>query len=140
MNEPNLAVLNAYKTALASMTVSGQAIPVYSKAAPLKDVPKKYIILSTQGKTQNITGCGYWYDCTMTVQIVTRYPNGQGDIEFAYTISEEVQERIQNTGISLSNFRNFDTRQISATDIILETQTENLYQYIIIFNHKLNRA
>jgi hypothetical protein len=138
MKEPNLDILNAYKTALESLIVGGLAIPVYSKSAPLKNVPKKYVILSSQTKTQNKTKCNYWYDCTMTVQIVTRYPNGTGDLSFAMVIGEEVQSIIQEDGINLSDFHNIETMQNLSTEVILETDTENVFQYILIFNHKLN--
>lgn len=138
MKEPNLDILNAYKTALASLTVGGVSIPVYSKSAPLKNVPKKYVILSSQTKTQNKTKCNYWYDCTMTVQIVTRYPNGTGDLSFSMVIGEEVQSIIQEDGITLTNFHNIETMQNLSTEVILETDTENVFQYILIFNHKLN--
>jgi hypothetical protein len=138
MKEPNLDILNAYKTALAILTVGGLAVPVYSKSAPLKNVPKKYVILSSQTKTQNKTKCNYWYDCTMTVQIVTRYPNGTGDLSFAMVIGEEVQSIIQEDGITLVDFHNIETMQNLSTEVILETDTENVFQYILIFNHKLN--
>ena len=138
MKEPNLDILNAYKTALASLTVGGLSVPVYSKSAPLKNVPKKYVILSSQTKTQNKTKCNYWYDCTMTVQIVTRYPNGTGDLSFAMVIGEEVQSIIQEDGITLVDFHNIETMQNLSTEVILETDTENVFQYILIFNHKLN--
>jgi hypothetical protein len=138
MKDPNLDILNAYKVALASLTVGGLAVPVYSKSAPLKNVPKKYVILSSQTKTQNKTKCNYWYDCTMTVQIVTRYPNGTGDLSFAMVIGEEVQSIIQEDGITLVDFHNIETMQNLSTEVILETDTENVFQYILIFNHKLN--
>ncbi len=138
MKDPNLAILNAYKSALAGLTVGGVAVPVYSKSAPLKNVPKKYVILSSQTKTQNKTKCNYWYDCTMTVQIVTRYPNGTGDLSFAMVIGEEVQSIIQEDGITLVDFHNIETMQNLSTEVILETDTENVFQYILIFNHKLN--
>jgi len=139
MKDPNLDILNAYKTALSGLTFGTLNVPVYSKSAPLKNVPKKYVILSSQTKLQNQTKCGYWYDCTMTVQIVTRYPNGEGDITFAYTIGEEIQSRIQEDGITLTDFHNVETMQLGSTEVILETENENIYQYILIFQHKLNR-
>lgn len=138
MKDPNLAILNAYKSALANLTVGSLSVPVYSKSAPLKNVPKKYVILSSQTKTQNKTKCNYWYDCTMTVQIVTRYPNGTGDLSFAMVIGEEVQSIIQEDGIYLNDFHNIETMQNLSTEVILETDTENVFQYILIFNHKLN--
>lgn len=138
MKDPNLDILNAYKVALAGLTVGGVTIPVYSKSAPLKNVPKKYVILSSQTKLQNQTKCNYWYDCTITVQIVTRYPNGTGDLSFAMVIGEEVAEVIQVDGITLVDFHNIETMQNLSTEVILETDTENIYQYILIFNHKLN--
>lgn len=138
MKDPNLSVLNAYKDALANLMVGDVLIPVYSKSAPLKNVPKKYVILSSQTKAQNKTKCGYWYDCTMTVQIVTRYPNGTGDLSFAMVIGEEVAEIIQAIGIDFVDFHNIETMQNLSTEVILETDTENVFQYILIFNHKLN--
>jgi hypothetical protein len=138
MKDPNLSVLNAYKDALANLIVGGVSIPVYSKSAPLKNVPKKYVILSSQTKAQNKTKCGYWYDCTMTVQIVTRYPNGTGDLSFAMVIGQEVAEIIQEIGIDFVDFHNIETMQNLSTEVILETDTENVFQYILIFNHKLN--
>lgn len=138
MKDPNLAILNAYKDSLSNLTVGGIEIPVYSKSAPLKNVPKKYVILSSQTKAQNKTKCNYWYECTITVQIVTRYPNGTGDLSFAMVIGEEVQSIIQEDGIFISDFHNVETMQNLSTEVILETDTENIYQYLLIFNHKLN--
>lgn len=138
MKDPNLAVLNAYKDALQDLVVGEVNIPVYSKSAPLKNVPKKYVILSSQTKLQNRTKCNYWYECTMTVQIVTRYPNGTGDLSFAMLIGEEVAQRIQVDGINLIDFYLIDTMQLTSSEVILETDTENVFQYLLIFNHKLN--
>lgn len=138
MKDPNLAILNAYKDALQDLVVGEVNIPVYSKSAPLKNVPKKYVILSSQTKLQNRTKCNYWYECTMTVQIVTRYPNGTGDLSFAMLIGEEVAQRIQVDGINLIDFYLIDTMQLTSSEVILETDTENVFQYLLIFNHKLN--
>jgi hypothetical protein len=74
----------------------------------------------------------------MTVQIVTRYPNGTGDLSFAMVIGEEVAQLIQVDGITLIDFHNIETMQNLSTEVILETDTENVFQYILIFNHKLN--
>lgn len=138
MKDPNLDILNAYKSALSGLTVGGVSIPVYSKSAPLKNVPKKYVILSSQTKLQNKTKCDYWYECTITVQIVTRYPNGTGDLSFAMVIGEEIAERIQVDGITLLDFHNIETMQLLSNEVILETDTENVFQYLLIFQHKLN--
>ena len=74
----------------------------------------------------------------MTVQIVTRYPNGTGDLSFAMVIGEEVAQLIQVDGITLIDFHNIETMQNLSAEVILETDTENVFQYILIFNHKLN--
>jgi hypothetical protein len=121
------------------MIVGGISIPVYSKSAPLKNVPKKYVILSSQTRLQQETKCGYYYICTINVQIVTRYPNGQGDLSFAMVIGEEVQTRIQATNLTLDNFINVETMQLITNEVTLETDTENVFQYILTFQHKLNR-
>jgi hypothetical protein len=73
------------------------------------------------------------------VQIVTRYPNGNGDLSFAMVIGEEIQNRIQVTNLTLSNFINVDTLQLLTNEVTLETETENIFQYILTFQHKLNR-
>jgi hypothetical protein len=140
MKDANLAVLNAYKSALANLIVGGVTIPVYSKSAPLKNVPAKYVILSSQTRLQEQTKCGYWYLCTINVQIVTRYPNGNGDLSYAMVISEEIQNLIQVTNLTLSNFINVDTLQLLTNEVVLETKTENIFQYILTFQHKLNRT
>jgi hypothetical protein len=74
----------------------------------------------------------------MTVQIVTKYPNGTGDLSFAMVIGEEIADLIQVDGITLIDFHNVETMQNLSTEVILETDTENVFQYILIFNHKLN--
>jgi hypothetical protein len=140
MKDANLAILNAYKSTLANLIVGGVTIPVYSKSAPLKNVPAKYVILSSQTRLQELTKCGYWYLCTINVQIVTRYPNGNGDLSFSMVIGEEIQNRIQATNLSLSNFINVDTLQLLTNEVTLETETENIFQYILTFQHKLNRT
>ena len=139
MKDANLAILNAYKDELANMIVGGISIPVYSKSAPLKNVPKKYVILSSQTRLQQETKCGYYYICTINVQIVTRYPNGQGDLSFSMVIGEEVQTRIQATNLTLDDFINVETMQLITNEVTLETDTENVFQYILTFQHKLNR-
>jgi hypothetical protein len=139
MKDANLAILNAYKDELANMIVGGISIPVYSKSAPLKNVPKKYVILSSQTRLQQETKCGYYYICTINVQIVTRYPNGQGDLSFAMVIGEEVQTRIQASNLTLDDFINVETMQLITNEVTLETDTENVFQYILTFQHKLNR-
>ena len=139
MKDANLAILNAYKDELANLIVGGISIPVYSKSAPLKNVPKKYVILSSQTRLQQETKCGYYYICTINVQIVTRYPNGQGDLSFAMVIGEEVQTRIQATNLTLDDFINVETMQLITNEVTLETDTENVFQYILTFQHKLNR-
>jgi hypothetical protein len=140
MKDANLAVLNAYKSALANLIVGGVTIPVYSKSAPLKNVPAKYVILSSQTRLQEQTKCGYWYLCTINVQIVTRYPNGNGDLSYAMVISEKIQNLIQVTNLTLSNFINVNTLQLLTNEVTLETETENIFQYILTFQHKLNRT
>jgi hypothetical protein len=74
------------------------------------------------------------------VQIVTRYPNGNGDLSFSMVIGEEIQNRIQATNLTLSNFINVDTLQLLTNEVTLETETENIFQYILTFQHKLNRT
>ncbi len=139
MKDPNLALLNVYKTALAGMTFGTVSVPVYSRSTPLKNVPKKYVLLTSQTKAQNRTKCGYWYNCTITVDIVTRYPNGNGDISFAMVVGEEIANRVQVAVITPADFEVVDTLQLSTTDLAIETSEENIYRYIIIFQHKLNR-
>jgi hypothetical protein len=117
MKDANLAVLNAYKSALANLIVGGVTIPVYSKSAPLKNVPAKYVILSSQTRLQEQTKCGYWYLCTINVQIVTRYPNGNGDLSYAMVISEEIQNLIQVTNLTLTNFINVETLQLLTNEV-----------------------
>jgi hypothetical protein len=112
----------------------------YTKSAPLKNVPAKYVILSSQTRLQEQTKCGYWYLCTINVQIVTRYPNGNGDLSYAMVISEEIQNLIQVTNLTLSNFINVETLQLLTNEVVLETETENIFQYILTFQHKLNRT
>lgn len=140
MKDPNLALLNAYKTALTGMQFGTESAPVYSRSAPLTNTPKKYVLLTSQTKTQNRTKCGFWYDCTITVDIVTRYPNGNGDITFAMRVGEEIADRVQATVLTPSDFVIVETTQLSTTDLFLPTDAENIYRYIIIFQHKLNRA
>jgi hypothetical protein len=53
-------------------------------------------------------------------------------------IGQEVAEIIQEIGIDFVDFHNIETMQNLSTEVILETDTENVFQYILIFNHKLN--
>jgi len=140
MKDPNLALLTAYKTALASLVIGSLAIPVYSKIAPITTVAKKYVIISSQTKVQNKTKCGYWYQCTVDVAMVTRYPNGVEDSGFAVKISETVQQIVEVTGLMISDFVIVETMQVGSSEVNLTTDNENIFQYILTFQHKLNRA
>jgi hypothetical protein len=55
-------------------------------------------------------------------------------------ISEEIQNLIQVTNLTLSNFINVETLQLLTNEVVLETETENIFQYILTFQHKLNRT
>jgi hypothetical protein len=140
MKDPNLAILNAYKSALTPLEVGSKTIPVFPAIAPLKNVPAKYVLLSTQNALQNRTKCGFWYDCTITVDVVTRYPNGNGDVTYAMKIGEEIQNIVQVDGLNVSDFYIIDTIQQPSTTLPLQTQTEDIYRYILTFRHRLNTA
>jgi hypothetical protein len=137
MKDANLAILNAYKSTLANLIVGGVTIPVYSKSAPLKNVPAKYVILSSQTRLQELTKCGYWYLCTINVQIVTRYPNGNGDLSFAMVIGEEIQNRIQVTNLTLSNFINVDTLQLLTNEVNFRNRNRKHISIYINFSTQI---
>lgn len=140
MLDPNLALLNAYQTALNGLTVDGTAIPLYPALVPLTNSNKKYVLLTTQTRQDNKTKCGYWWDCQITVDIVTKYPNGRGDIMFAMNIGQSISALVQDVVISVTGFNIRDCRQLTPEILALQTDTEDIYRYLLTFTYKINRA
>lgn len=140
MQDPNLALLNAFQTALTNFTVGSKSITVYPAIAPLKNVPNKYVLLTTQTRIDNETKCGTWWECEITTDIVTRYPNGTGDITFAMSIGQSISALVQDVVLTLSGFSIRQRKQLPPQTLALQTDTEDIYRYLLTFYYKINRA
>lgn len=138
MNDPNLALLNAFQSALSGLTVGSKAINVYPAIAPLKNVPSKYVLLTLQTRTDNKTKCGNWFECDITTDIVTRYPNGTGDITFAMNIGQSISALVQDTTLTLTGFSIRECKQMPPQTLSLQTDNEDIYRYLLNFYYKIN--
>lgn len=141
MYDPNLAILQAYQSALANLSVGGTAIPVYPAIAPLKNVPSVYVLLSGQTYNEQKTKCGYWWDAFITTDIVTKYPNGKGDVIFAMEVGEAITGIVQSsTFLTLQNFSIRDVKQDPPQQLPIQEGTQDIYRYLLNFRMKINRA
>lgn len=140
MNDPNLALLNAFQAALSTLSVGSKSIKVYPAIAPLKNVPEKYVLLTTQTRTDNETKCGTWWECEISTDIVTRYPNGTGNINFAMNIGQSISAIVQDQILTLSGFNIRQRKQQPPQTLALQTPNEDIYRYILTFYYKINSA
>lgn len=138
MDNPILPLLDAFKTALEGLSIGSLDIPVYSRFAPLSNSVKKYVILSSQAKTERETKCGYWWEVVMNVSIVTKYPNGKGDMTFAMVIGEAISELVQVDELTLDGFSIREARQQPTREDNFATDTEDVFVYVIPFYYKIN--
>lgn len=128
---PDKYIRKAYIEALANA-----GVPVYAKKVPIdKNIPQKYILLSTQTKQRTaISKNGWEWNTQITVDIVFKGAKGVSQGDKVDDVEGAVIDAIEN-GITVDGFAVKSTDLISSQPLDSETPTQSIERRILIYEH-----
>lgn len=130
---PDKYIRKAYIEALANA-----GVPVYAKKVPIdKNIPQKYILLSTQSKQRTAVSKNGWeWNTQITIDIVFKGVKGVSQGDKVDDVEGLVIDAIEN-GISVDNFAVKSTDLLNSQPLDTETATESIERRILIYEHWL---
>lgn len=136
-NNPSKYLRKAFFDALTGLVIDTISIPVFDERITGNIVPKHYILLSTQTKSQNkYTKCGDRWDCSILIDIITTYP------ATANTGSKLLVDNIEEAVINLENsiilgggFKINDRQLVSSDSVPVIGTTTNVFRQLIRFQY-----
>lgn len=131
---PDKYIRKAYIEALANA-----GVPVYAKKVPIdKNIPQKYILLSTQTKQRTATSKDdRWEWLTqITIDIVFVGAKGISQTDKVDDVEGLVIEAIEN-GITVEGFAVKSTDLLNSQPLDDETPTQSIERRILIYEHWL---
>lgn len=151
MLEVSDSLRTAYATLLSGLTIDGVTIPVFDErvtgataqvmygSAPVEC----YIVLHDQTETDISPKCNFETECSIQVDINTKFPKGTGGKYLSERISNEVKQRIYpSPNIELPmgpDFQCYGTRLNMSKGLTeFETATDN-YRKVLLFIHRVNQ-
>lgn len=151
MLEVSTALRDAYLTLLADLEVEGVLIPVYDEEFPaggdqatLRGAFACYVLLTNQTENDVTPFCQFQQDCSIQVQIVTKFPKASGGKLVSEMISNEVLQAIypDPAGCVLdmgNDFNAISTKKESALTRVDNNLTNTVYTKILIFSHIISQ-
>jgi hypothetical protein len=147
MLEVSTALRDAYLTLLENLEVDGVLIPVYDEEFPsggdqasLGGAFACYVLLANQTENDVTPFCQFQQDCSIQVQIVTKFPKATGGKFVSEQISNEILQIIypnpSGCVLDLGNdFEAVNTKKESAFTKVDNNLTNTVYTKILIFSH-----
>lgn len=136
---PNKWLRKAFFDALNNIEVNGEQIPCYDERVSGKKIPKYYILLSTQSKSEDkISKCGSVWDCDILLDIVTTYDStsNPGSKMFAEDIEEAVI-KAQNNIVIDSQFVINKRDLVSSDSVVTIGTTTNAFRQLIRYSYRI---
>lgn len=128
------------RKAFADLVVNNDISTIWDMNVTGGVYPTEYILLSTQTKLDNqITKCGGQWDCTMLLDIVTRYI-GTGNTGSRLRVNDIEDALIGSvSGISIEGgFNIFNIYLESSTSLDSSDREENVYRQLMRYRIILN--
>lgn len=146
MRELSTALRDAYLTNLGGIIVDGVLIPFYDEALPINALAatlmgaQVYCLLLNQTETDISPKCMFSQEATMTVDIVTKFPQGKGGKYVSELISGLVQiaiyESASGSNLDLSpDFNCLSTRKEMSKGLTEFNTTSTVYRKLLMFSH-----
>jgi hypothetical protein len=148
MFDPSLELREAYIDKLSTLQVSGVAIPVYDEfmGATVANIgyASAYCLVTNQTAQDILIKCGFYNDCSIQVDIVTKYPKNKGGKKLSEQIANEILKLIRTGNTSdyptMANFQ-IVTCQLLINQGINEENTANtVFRKILGFTHKIKQT
>ena len=137
----------AYLAKLASVEIDGVSIPFYDErvgADPAQiGYATAYGLIANQTAQDIMIKCGFYQDCSITIDIVTKYPKQKGGKLLSERISNEVLQLIR-TGNTLDypvmdNFQIVTCKKTLDRGITEDNLSDTVYRKLLIFTHKIKQ-
>ena len=148
MLEAASVLRKAYKDLLASVVIGATQIPVYDEQLTPGGTTAQiqgatcYILLTNQTESDISPKCAFHQECSITVDIVTKYPAGKGGKLLSEQISNQVQQLIMpdksGQNINVAPYFNcwYVNKELSRgiTEFNLDS---TVYRKVIVFINRL---
>lgn len=121
------------------ITAFGTTYKVYDMRVPATNYPDKYIILSTQTKTDNqLSKCGGQWDCTILLDLVTRFTStgNPGDRVGVNDMEDYVLSKMPL--FNVDGFNIFNIVLESSTSLDNLTDTLNVFRQLVRYRITLD--
>ena len=147
MFDPSLELREAYITKLAGLEVSGVSIPVYDEfvGSTVANIgyAQAYCLVTNQTVQDRLIKCGFYTDCSITVDIVTKFPKNKGGKKLSEQIANEVLSVIRTGQTSdyptMVNFQMVTCRLAGSQAINEENSANTVFRKILIFTHDIKQ-
>ncbi len=151
MLDPSTALRDAYLENLDNtIIIDGVPIPAYDEQLPV-NAPvglirgaSCYILIKNQTEADSSVKCLFANDCSITVDINTKFPKSKGGKYLSEVISNEVQKLIYESasGNNLNltpDFNCLSTRKELGSGLIEYNVTNTNFRKIIVFLHTIDQ-
>ena len=148
MFDPSLELREAYIDKLSTLQIQGVTIPVYDEfmGATVASIgyATAYCLVTNQTAQDILIKTGFYNDCSIQVDIVTKFPKNKGGKKLSEQIATEVLKLIRTGSTSdyptMPNFQ-IVTCQLLINQGINEENTANtVFRKILGFTHKIKQT
>jgi len=148
MFDPSLELREAYIDKLSTLQIQGVTIPVYDEfmGATVASIgyATAYCLVTNQTAQDILIKTGFYNDCSIQVDIVTKFPKNKGGKKLSEEIANEVLKLIRTGSTSdyptMANFQ-IVTCQLLINQGLNEENTANtVFRKILGFTHKIKQT
>jgi hypothetical protein len=148
MFDPSLELREAYIDKLSTLQIQGVTIPVYDEfmGATVANIgyATAYCLVTNQTAQDILIKTGFYNDCSIQVDIVTKFPKNKGGKKLSEQIANEILKLIRTGNTSdyptMANFQ-IVTCQLLINQGINEENTANtVFRKILGFTHKIKQT
>lgn len=148
MIDPSLQLREAYISKLSTLEISGVSIPVYDElmGATVASIgyATAYCLVTNQTAQDILIKCGFYNDCSIQIDIVTKYPKNKGGKKLSEQIANEILQ-LMRTGDTtdyptMTNFQIVTCQLLINQGILEENTGGTVYRKILGFTHKIKQV
>lgn len=148
MLDPSLELREAYITKLSTLQVSGISIPVYDEimGATVANVgyATAYCLVTNQTAQDILIKNGFYNDCSIQIDIVTKFPKNKGGKKLSEQIASEILKLVRTSSTSnypiMANFQMVTCQLLINQGINEENTANTVFRKILGFQHKLKQT
>lgn len=148
MIDPSLELREAYIDKLSTIQISGVTIPVYDEfmGATVANIgyATAYCLVTNQTAQDVLIKSGFYNDCSITVDVVTKFPKNKGGKKLSEQIATEILKLIRTENTSdypaMANFQIVTCQLLTNQGLIEENTANTVFRKLLIFTHKIKQT